>query len=201
MVAGLGQWAPGAVDEGERQRNVGAVLDLRRLYDEQADFVRRAIVRLGGPRADVDDLVQDVFLIAMRKGSSFEGRSSPSTWLYGIAAKVVAGARRRGRLRELLGLETKEAVDPTTPALLFEHQEASRTVYEILDRIAEKKRTVFILFELEGLSGEQIAEVVGCPKKTVWTRLHHARKEFLELLEKRNLRAEGELERASRRAP
>jgi RNA polymerase sigma-70 factor (ECF subfamily) len=162
-----------------------AMADLRKLYSERADFVRRVIIRLGGPRADVDDLVHDVFLIALRKRDSFEGRAAPTTWLYSVAVKVVAGARRRARIRQLFGLE--DAYEPTereTPASVFEHREASRIVYRLLDRIGEKKRTVFILFELEGLSGEEIAEAVGCPLKTVWTRLFHARREFAELLGK-----------------
>jgi RNA polymerase sigma-70 factor (ECF subfamily) len=173
--------------EEARRESIDRVLDLRRLYEEQADFVRRTVIRLGGPRTDVDDLVQDVFIVALRKGSTFEGRSAPRTWLYGIAIKVVGAARRRARIRELFGLRSAvmDSVERRTPEDLFERREASRTVYEVLDRIAEKKRTVFILFELEGLSGEEIALVVGCPLKTVWTRLHHARREFVGLLEKR----------------
>jgi RNA polymerase sigma-70 factor (ECF subfamily) len=181
--------------EGVRQRNIDAVADLRRLYEEHADFVRRVVVHLGGPGIDVDDLVQDVFVVAMRKSDSFEGRSAPRTWLYGIALKVVAGARRRGKIRSFLGLAPEAAADPETPAQVFERKEASRTVYEILDGIAEKKRTVFILFELEGLSGDEIATIVGCPKKTVWTRLHHARKEFQERLERRERQGARELAR------
>jgi RNA polymerase sigma-70 factor (ECF subfamily) len=173
----------------ERQRAIEAVSDLRRLYDEHADFVRRAVIRLGGPRSDVDDLVQDVFMVAMRKSASFEGRSTPRTWLYGIAIKVVAAARRRARVREIFGMRAEvDGEVSTTPADLFEHKEESTMLYALLDKIAEKKRTVLILYELEGLSGEQIAEVVGCPLKTVWTRLHHARRELAALVEKQKLR-------------
>ncbi len=153
--------------------------DLRRLYADRADYVRGAVIRLGGPRADIDDLVHDVFLIALRRRGDFAGRSSEATWLYGIAIKVVAGARRKAKLRRFLGLDAApEPTDETTPARLFEHREASAQLYRILDGMAEKKRAVFILYELEGMSGEQIAEAVGCPLKTVWTRLHHARREF-----------------------
>ena len=172
-----------------------ALGDLERLYEDNAEMVRRAVLRLHGPGADVDDLVHDVFLVALRRGGSFEGRSSASTWLYGIAIKVVATARRRERVRRMLSfsfaLEGDDAAEPVenlTPARLFEHREASRAVYRILDRIVEKKRAVFVLYELEGLSGEEIAEAVGCPLKTVWTRLHHARKEFTQHLDREALR-------------
>jgi RNA polymerase sigma-70 factor (ECF subfamily) len=165
----------------DREEAGEGVTDLRRLYLEHADFVRGAVLRLGGPRSDVDDLVHDVFLVALRKRAEFEGRSSRTTWLYGIALKVVAGARRKSRLRRFFGLESApEPTDSLTPARLFEQREAAAQLYRILDGMAEKKRSVFILYEIEGLSGEEIAEVAGCPLKTVWTRLHHARRELGE---------------------
>jgi RNA polymerase sigma-70 factor (ECF subfamily) len=152
-------------------------LDLRALYDEHGDRLRAAILRLGAPWADCEDLLHDVFIVALRKQREFEGRSAATTWLYGITIKIVAGARRRARLRRFLGLgEVTDAALATRG--LFEQSEAHEVVYRVLDRMAHKKRTVFILFELEGLSGEEIAAALGCPLKTVWTRLHHARREF-----------------------
>jgi RNA polymerase sigma-70 factor (ECF subfamily) len=172
--------APAADEDDARAAgNRAAIADLRSLYADHADFVRGAVIRLGGPGADVEDLVHDVFLVALKRQASFEGRSSPRTWLYGIAIKLVAGARRKAGLRRFLGLErAPAAADERTPARLFEDREASATLYRALDAMAEKKRTVFVLYELEGLSGEEIAAVVGCPLKTVWTRLFHARKEL-----------------------
>jgi RNA polymerase sigma-70 factor (ECF subfamily) len=158
--------------------------DLSRLYRAHAALVRRAVVRLAGPGADVDDLVQDVFMTAIERRHSFEGRSESTTWLYGIALRIVSGARRRARLRRFFHLDASaEPVERETPATLFEHGEASRTVYRILDGLTERRRTVFVLYELEGLSGEQIAAAVGCPLKTVWTRLYHARKDFQRRLD------------------
>jgi RNA polymerase sigma-70 factor (ECF subfamily) len=163
----------------------GLALDeLSRLYREHASLVRSAVVRLAGPGTDVDDLVQDVFLIALERRASFAQRSASTTWLYGIAVRVVSTARRRARLRRCLRLDAAaEPVDHNTPATRFEHREASRTVYRILDGLTEKRRAVFILYELEGLSGEAIAAAVGCPLKTVWTRLHHARRDFQRRLD------------------
>jgi RNA polymerase sigma-70 factor (ECF subfamily) len=191
---------PAEADEDDAaaraQAHRAAIADLRRLYADYADFVRGAVVRLDGPGSDVEDLVHDVFVVAIKKGASFEGRSQPRTWLYGIAIKVVAGARRKAKLRRFLGLErAREAADEQTPARLFEDREASVALYRALDGLAEKKRTVFVLYEVEGLSGEEIAELVDCPLKTVWTRLHHARKELHGRLERQRVaearRAEG----------
>lgn len=174
---------------------------LRALYTEHADFVRSAVIRLGGPHVDADDLVHDVFVVALRKLPEFAGRSAVTTWLYGIAIKVVADARRKAKLRRFLGLDAApEPIGGRTPAELFEHREASVTLYRILDGLGEKKRAAFILYEIEGLSGEEIAEAVDCPLKTVWTRLHHARREVSAALGREAARASRELS-GTRRGP
>lgn len=160
----------------ERQKHLA---DFRLFYLEHFELVRRAVARLFGPSADADDLVQDVFLVALRKRADFAGRAAPSTWLYGIARKVVVAARRRARLRCFLGLaEVPERAHGQTPHEIFENRESCQRLYALLDKISEKKRTVFILHEMEGLPGETIARIVGSPLKTVWTRLHHARREL-----------------------
>src|SRR5688500_4992991 len=101
------------VSQREERGQVRPVLsdlaDLAALYEAHADALRRAIVRLGGPGADAEDLLHDVFLIAMRRLGSFEGRSAPATWLYGIAIKVVAAARRKAKVRRLFGFAQSDA--------------------------------------------------------------------------------------------
>jgi RNA polymerase sigma-70 factor (ECF subfamily) len=154
--------------------------DFERFYAEHVDFVHRVVARLLGPRGDVDDVVQDVFVVALRKRTSFEGRAAPMTWLYGIARRVVLSARRRARVRSFFGLEPAPE-SAVTPHQLFEHREESQRLYRLLEHISEKKRTVFILHEMEELPGEEIARIVGSPLKTVWTRLHHARRELKAL--------------------
>jgi RNA polymerase sigma-70 factor (ECF subfamily) len=159
--------------------------DLRRLYADHADFVRRVVLKLGGPSTDADDLMQEVFLVALHRMDSLQDPSLARSWLYGISVRVVAAARRRAKLRRVFSLdEGHEPQAMDTPVSAFEKREASEKVYRLLDKISEKKRSVFIMYELEGMSGEEIAAVVGCPVKTVWTRLHHARKEFLAKLER-----------------
>jgi RNA polymerase sigma-70 factor (ECF subfamily) len=160
--------------------------DLESLYAEHAAFVQRAVAHLAGPGLDAEDLVQDVFVQACRSWAAFGGRSSVRTWLFGVALGVVRNARRRARFRRFLGLE--QVAEPAslapTPAEDLEQLEDRRTVYATLERLSEKKRTVLVLFELEGLSGAEIAEVLGCPLQTVWTRLHHARRDFARELER-----------------
>lgn len=159
---------------------------LRRIYEEHGPWLRAALARLGGPGLDTDDLLHEVFLVAIRRYAVLTDVPEPRAWLYGVAVHVTQAARRRARVRRWFGLERAESVtDGVTPEHAVHASDARRRVYEALEPLSEKKRTVFVLFELEGLSGEEVAAIVGCPLKTVWTRLHHARKEFQQHLRRR----------------
>ncbi|MBS2029567.1 MAG: RNA polymerase sigma factor [Deltaproteobacteria bacterium] len=165
---------------------VSAAPSLSSLYATHLPFVRRAVAHLAGPDLEHDDLVQDVFVQAVKSHHTFESRSSVQTWLYGIALRVVGNARRRAKFRRLLGLQAKqEPQAPSTDASqLLDRAQTRASVHRILERLPEKKRTVLVLHELEGVPGEEIAEILQCPVGTVWTRLHHARRQFQLELEK-----------------
>lgn len=158
----------------------------KQLYDANFPFVERICRRLGTPDGELDDVVQETFLIAFKKLKSFtDGRIT--TWLYRISANVVSSRHRRRRIRSaLFGLFSEP---PPTPAVDREYdaREAQHQVAEVLERMAPKKREVFALFELDGMSGEEIAERVGCKVETVWSRLHYAREEFERIARKRGL--------------
>jgi RNA polymerase sigma-70 factor (ECF subfamily) len=150
---------------------------VQHLYFEEEGFVRSALSRLAGSRADVDDLLQEVFIVALRRAQTLAGASSPRAWLYGVAVRIASTHRRRDRWRRFLRLDAAEHIpSEIDPAL--ERADARRQIISLLNGMSEKRRVVFILFELQELSGEEIAEALGCPLKTVWTRLHHARKDF-----------------------
>ena len=162
------------------------MLEFDRVYLEHVHHVSRWARALGGLDADVDDLTQDVFLVVRRKLDTYTGPSLPA-WLYGITRKTVSDYRRRAWLRRLLSgvtrsmqqspaLQVKETSDP------FERWEAERTLKSVLAQMSEVRRTAFVLFEIEGYSGEEIAELEQIPLATVYTRLHHARKDYLKLL-------------------
>lgn len=158
-------------------------------YDTHADFVRRVVCRLAGPGGDADEWIQDVFLVAHRRWPEMADRSAPRAWLYGVAVRVVSAGRRRHRLRRFLRLDdVPHLADEVTPATDFEHREQSERVYRLIDSLPEKKRSVLLLHELEELSGAEIAGILGCPIKTVWTRLFHARKAFEQALARDELR-------------
>jgi RNA polymerase sigma-70 factor, ECF subfamily len=156
------------------------------LYDAHFDFVYGIAKRLGTPDAEADDVVQETFLVAFKKLSSFtDGRFT--TWLYRIAANVASSRHRRRRIRRALqsiwGSADEKVVDG--PDATLESREAESIVGSVLERMSPKKREVFALFEIEGLSGEEIAERAGCGVETVWSRLHYARKDFERMLRER----------------
>jgi RNA polymerase sigma-70 factor, ECF subfamily len=170
------------VDPADASARQQQLADFKEFYLQHVELVRRVVARLLGPQSGVDDAIQEVFLVAFRKRASFAGDARPSTWLYAIARRVALSARRQARVRAWLGLEAApEPADPMTPHTFFEQRDAAIQLYRLLDQIADKKRTVWILYELEELPGDTIAAVVGCPIKTVWTRLFHARRELREL--------------------
>jgi RNA polymerase sigma-70 factor (ECF subfamily) len=158
----------------------------RALYERHFELVFRSCRRLGLLEADAEDAAQETFVVAARKLFAFsEGKLS--TWLYRIAANLVSARHRSRRLREGLAAIWGRSEEPHAPSAErdYEAREASRRVVEVLARMAPKKREVFALFELEGLTGEEVAERVGCKVDTVWTRLWHARRDFERIARKR----------------
>lgn len=140
--------------------------------------------RLLGPGADVDDVVQEVFLVVQRRLPEFRGDARITTWLYEITLRVACRFRRRARVRRWLGLGEAArrgalVSDRPGPLQALEARQATETVYAVLERLRERDRTLLILFEIERLSGEEIAALSGTSVGNVWVRLHRARARFL----------------------
>lgn len=169
------------------EQHEGATLTFEQVYGSSFNDVARWIRALGGLPADVEDLTQEVFLVVRRKLSGFDGRNLRG-WLYRIAQRTVRDYRRRAWFRRVFlgGGSTPDPYDNATadadPSELFERKEAEGLLHGLLAQMSEVRRTTFILFEIEGYSGEEIAEMQSIPLNTVWTRLHHARKEFTRLV-------------------
>jgi RNA polymerase sigma-70 factor, ECF subfamily len=154
----------------------------RELFRAHRDDVARLVFRMSGSRADLDDLIQEVFLQVHRSIADFRGESRFSTWLYRLTVNVVLMHRRAAKSRpQLVADETASPLQD--PRLLPDEQVARRrrvdAFQRVIDRLTEKKRTVFLLHEVEGLSPAEIAEIVKAPVLTVRTRLFYARREVL----------------------
>ena len=170
-----------------RQDAIDAVLD--RIYERNLDDVDHWVRRLVGPREDVEDLVHDVFLVAVRRRGSFRGEASVKTWLFRIAHHVVRGRRRRERVRRWLFARHAEELPAergaiVTPLEEIEYRERTARLYAALDRMPDDYRTALILYEIEGLSGEHVAELLGVQLGTIWVRLHRGRARLLRELSK-----------------
>jgi RNA polymerase sigma-70 factor (ECF subfamily) len=156
-------------------------LDVETLYRQHAPFVASFVRRLGIGSGEVDDVVQEVFLIVHRKGGYQPGPATPRSWLGAIALRVAANARRaRGRRRESPDEENALAIAADSPARSLEDRQALARVDKALGALDLEHRAVFVLFELEGESCAVIAQALGVPTGTVYSRLHTARKRFLE---------------------
>jgi RNA polymerase sigma-70 factor (ECF subfamily) len=160
-------------------------------------MVHRMARRMGTPPAELDDVTQEVFANAFGKLHRFGGGNF-GHWIHRICANVVNDQHRRRRVREAFRVfwrgdsdADSEASAGPTPEGMAARAQAEAHVAQILSRMRPKHREVFALFELEGLSGDEIAARVGCPVNTVWTRLHHARLAFVKIGRKRGLLQEG----------
>jgi RNA polymerase sigma-70 factor (ECF subfamily) len=146
------------------------------VFRQYAPFVWRALRRLGVAEADVEDVCQEVFMVVARKLESFEGRSALRTWIYGISARTASDYRRRAVRREIATAEVPAGgVDGQQDRALME-KEARRALDRILDELDEDKRAVFVLYEIEELGMADVAEALGCPLQTAYSRLHAARR-------------------------
>lgn len=170
-------------------------LDVDRLYRLYVDQVGRWVARLGGPRIDLKDTVHEVFLVVCARLASYKGDSSMTTWLFGITDKVVRHRRRKERWwRWLAGsmdkLLSRIPVSGPDPLRVAEQNEATASVYRVLDRLSEGDRRVLILFELEEMSAEQVGEALGVKPANARLRLHRARARFLRAY-RRELKTDG----------
>ncbi len=174
----------GRVQQGDR-------LAFRDLFRRFQGDVTRLIARMMGPTPDLEDLVQDVFIQVNRSIGEYQGKAKFSTWLHGVTVNVVLMARRSAKARpplresykvregqggeELLGRLPDKGLLPDEEA---HYQERMRAFRRCLDRLSDKKRAVFTLYELEGLTSAEVGAALEIPALTVRTRLFYARQEM-----------------------
>jgi RNA polymerase sigma-70 factor (ECF subfamily) len=167
--------------------DVAAFDILMRKYRERLFGV---VYNLTSNREDTADLVQDAFIKAFQAINRFHGQSSFFTWLYKIAVNTALSHLRKNKLRQFFSLEKIQEDDPSSKILgeLTDKSGVDRDAYlrelqeklnEAMQKLSIKHRTVITLFEIDGLSHAEIAEVMECSEGTVRSRLHYA-KQFLQ---------------------
>lgn len=168
-----------------------AAFDL--LVSKYKQRIYSTVYNITSNREDAADLTQETFIKAFRSLDRFRGHSHFYTWIYRIAVNAALSAIKRRRLRTFFSFEAiqEDGADPETLALLSSGAETSKPVLlrelqeklnEALQKLSPKHRTVVVLFEIEGLSHEEIAEIVGTSVGTVRSRLHYAKKQLQGLL-------------------
>ena len=135
---------------------------------------------MGVSERDAMDAGQKVFLVAHRRLAMFDGRSTVKTWLCGIALRVASDYRRSAIVRrEALVGETPSGASREADQLRrLEERERVAVLDDVLSEMPMEQRVVFVLFELEEMSGEEIAALLGVPEGTVRSRLRLARRVF-----------------------
>jgi RNA polymerase sigma-70 factor (ECF subfamily) len=154
------------------------------LYRSHAGFVWRVVRRLGVPEAMAEDVVQEVFLVARRRLPDYEGRGAPTSWLYGIARGVTANYRRgqaraERRLRVVSGPHGAAAPSPED---VVGRADAVALVERFLAGLDPDQREVFVLADIEGLSGPEVAEALGLNLNVAYSRLRLARRKLRRFL-------------------
>jgi RNA polymerase sigma-70 factor (ECF subfamily) len=157
------------------------------LFQSHADFVWRVLKRLGTPEADVEDALQEVFLVVARKLPEYEERGGMRAWLFTIARQVAQHARRASERRKERhrGLSMLDA--PEDPHAALERTQAAALVNRFLAELDPGQADVFYLAEVEGLTAPEIAAALGIKLNTVYARLRLSRARF-----ERALRRQGD---------
>jgi RNA polymerase sigma-70 factor (ECF subfamily) len=155
------------------------------IYDAWFGDVLKWARALGASAADREDIAQEVFLVVRRRMHAFDGVNAAG-WLYRITRRQVRDFRRRAWIKHIFTRDHSDAPEALpdgreSPVTALEREEKQRVLHMLLAKMNDDRRAAFVLFEIDGLSGEQIARIQSVPVNTVWQRLHVARKEFFAL--------------------
>ena len=181
----LGRVEPHTQDSGEVSERV----DFDRVYESMVQYVWSVVCRMGVPRSDAEDVVQEVFVTVYRRLGDFDGRAQLKTWVFSIAVHFAqhyfrTHARKPGNRATENDIHDHALTDnrESGPASELERKEGLDALDHVLAQLNERQRVVFVLAELEQMTLHDIAEVVGSNANTVATRLRAARKAFEKAL-------------------
>lgn len=156
------------------------VLGIAEIYRRHGDFVWKTLGRFGVPERDRPDQLQEVFVVVHRQLAGYRWDGQLTTWLFGISRRVASGYRRRAYQvhEEPTAWPAPEVAGGDSPESAVDLRRAEKQLEAILDRMSMDQRVVFVMFELDGLTGQEIAGMMACPLQTVFSRLRRAREVF-----------------------
>lgn len=158
--------------------NVATTLSIEALFRAHAPYLWRVLRRLGMTEADAEDLCQEAFVVAHRNQASFRGDSSERTWLYGICVRLASDHRKKAHIRkERVQSTPPDSAMPAPQHEAAENQQAKAMLDQALSVLDEERRAVFVLYEIEDMSLREIAECLGIPLQTAYSRLKSGRHE------------------------
>lgn len=172
-----------AAQVGAEDRGAPSPVDFATVCERHLSRVWRQLRAMGVLECHLDDATQEVFLIAHAKLASFEGRAQFSTWLYAIAYRV--GANYRRKARRDAAEELNEAEQPAAfgdPEQALREKRAAALVQTFCDGLSEKLRDVFVLAILEEQPAPEVAQILGVPENTVYSRVRLVREAFRRVL-------------------
>ncbi|MEZ4270306.1 MAG: RNA polymerase sigma factor [Myxococcota bacterium] len=176
------------VDELVERCKQGELSAFRGLYDSHAQHIYRICLKLSAHPTDAEDAMQMVFTQALRSLHKFDGTSQFSSWLYGIAVRVVGNQRRakrrRGRLKLAYQSEHMGQSELSTPSP--EHRTAARQQLNLLRKalagLPAPQRVAFVLYHVENMKLRQIADIMHAPIDTTYSRIKAARSCLTEMM-------------------
>ncbi|MET0388724.1 MAG: RNA polymerase sigma factor [Polyangiales bacterium] len=146
-----------------------------KLFEAHGALVLRLVRYLGVHDSQAEDVAQEVFVVAHRRLDTLQRNESARSWLFGIARRVAANHVRKTKRSREHTLAHWDVADSGDPAAELQLARDRALLTRALERLDDDKRVVFVLFELEGLTMQEIAEMVGCPLATAYSRLSAAR--------------------------
>lgn len=160
-------------------------LDAAMLFQRHAEFVARFLTRLGVATGDLDDVVQEVFLVVHARGGYVPGPAKPTSYLGAIAARAASSYRRRRGSYLQRSYALPEEIDGAQPdpVQILQSNESARALTRALAELDPELSSVLLLVDQEGVSCLELAASSGTPVGTVYWRLHKARKALRSALE------------------
>ncbi|MEI8016588.1 MAG: sigma-70 family RNA polymerase sigma factor [Schlesneria sp.] len=160
------------------------------LVERYQNRLFHSLLHLLGSAEDAQDAAQDAFVNAFEKLGSFRGQSQFYSWLFRIAYNTAVSTKRKSRRmsvslearRDATGLEPSDGNPTSEPSYAMDVSDRQRLIQQSLSELCEEFRTVLVLKEIDGMSYEEIADIVKVPLGTVRSRIHRARLELREKL-------------------